>query len=253
MAVVDFSLEGRTAVVTGGSRGIGRSIAIALGEAGANVVIGARKQESLDEAVAAVEATGARALGVVTNVREMDALTNLVRATREAFGRLDVLVNNAGTNPVAGPIANVDERAWDVILNTNLRSVFFLSKLAREAMIEQGGGGSIVNISSTSGLRAGNNLGAYSVSKAGLLMLTRVLAAEWGADGIRVNAVAPGLIRTEFSRAMWERPNGGGEIGRGLARIGEPDEIAGAVLYLASGASSFVTGATLLADGGALA
>ena len=252
MPTVDFSLAGKTAIVTGGSRGIGRAIAIGLAEAGANVVIGARKPESLAEAVEAVNATGVRGHGVVTNVREMDSLTNLVQETKQTFGRVDILVNNAGTNPVFGPIANVDERAWDAIFNTNLRSVFFLSKLVRDAILEQGGGGSIINISSTGGLRASNGLGAYSVSKAGLLMLTRVCASEWGADGVRVNSIAPGVIRTEFSRALWDRPDGGSDQGKGLGRIGTPEEIAGAAVYLAGPASSFITGATILADGGAL-
>ena len=253
MPIVDFSLAGKTAIVTGGSRGIGRAIAIGLGEAGANVVIAARKPESLAEAVEAVNATAGRGFGVATNVREMDSLTNLVAETKREFGRIDILINNAGTNPVHGPVANIDERAWDAIFNTNLRSVFFLSKMVRDAMIEQGGGGSIVNISSTGGLRAGSGLGAYSVSKAGLLMLTRVMASEWGSDGIHVNSIAPGIIQTEFSRALWERPGGGAQPGKGLGRIGLPEEIAGAAVYLASPAAAFITGATILADGGALA
>lgn len=254
MPIVDFSLAGKTAIVTGGSRGIGRSIAIGLAEAGANVVVGARKPESLSEAVAAIEATGSKGLGVVTNVREMDSLANLVAETKQAFGRVDILVNNAGTNPVHGPAATIDERAWDAVLNTNLRSVFFLSKMVREAILEHGQGGSIINISSTGGLRAGSGLGVYSVSKAGLLMLTRVLASEWGADGIRVNSIAPGVIETEFSRPLWDKPGGKTlEGGKGLGRIGTPEEMAGAAVYLASPASSFITGATILADGGALA
>ncbi len=253
MPIVDFSLTGKTAIVTGGSRGIGRAIAIGLAEAGANVVIGARKPESLAEAVEAVNATGARGHGVVTNVRDMESLANLVAETKATFGRIDILVNNAGTNPVHGPVANIDERAWDAIFNTNLRAVFFLSKLAREAMLEHGDGGNIINISSTGGLRAGSGLGAYSVSKAGLLMLTRVMASEWGEDGIRVNSIAPGVIQTEFSRALWDRPDGGSQQGKGLGRIGTSEEIAGAAVYLASPASSFITGATILADGGALA
>lgn len=253
MPIVDFSLAGKTVIVTGGSRGIGRAIAIGMGEAGANVVIGARKPESLEEATKAVEATGAKALGVVTNVRDMDSLSNLVAEAKRAFGRVDVLVNNAGTNPVHGPAATIDERAWDAVMNTNLKAVFFLSKLAREAILEHGEGGSVINISSTGGLRAGSGLGVYSISKAGLLMLTRVLASEWGADGIRVNSIAPGVIETEFSRPLWDKPGGGATGGKGLGRIGTPEEIAGAAVYLASPAASFITGATILADGGALA
>ncbi len=253
MPIVDFSLAGKTAIVTGGSRGIGRAIAIGLGEAGANVVIGARKPESLAEAVEAVNAAGGKGHGIVTNVRENDSLTNLVAETKSTFGSIDILINNAGTNPTYGPIANIDERAWDAVFNTNLKSVFFLSKMVREVMVEQGNGGSIVMISSTGGLRAGTGLGGYSVSKAALLMLTRVLASEWGSDGIRVNAIAPGVIQTEFSRALWDKPTGGDLGGKGLNRIGTPEEMAGAAVYFASPASSYITGATILADGGALA
>ena len=253
MPIVDFSLAGKTAIVTGGSRGIGRAIAIGLAEAGANVVIGARKPESLTEAVEAVNATGAKGLGIVTNVRDMDSLANLVEETKQAYGRVDILVNNAGTNPVHGPAANIDERAWDAVFNTNLKSVFFLSKLVRDAILEHGEGGSIINISSTGGLRAGSGLGVYSISKAGLLMLTRVLASEWGVDGIRVNSIAPGVIQTEFSRPLWDKPGGGANDGKGLGRIGTPEEMAGAAVYLASPASAYITGATILADGGALA
>jgi len=253
LSIVNLSLAGKTGIVTGGSRGIGRAIAIGLGEAGANVVIGARRPDSLAEAVGAVNATAGRAVGVAANVRNPERLGALVEEARRAFGRVDILVNSAGANPVHGPIASLDERAWDVVMNTNLRAVFLLSRLVREAILEHGQGGSIVNISSTAGLSAAPGLGAYSVSKAALLMLTRVLASEWGADGIRVNAVAPGVIGTEFSRALWDRPDRGVEAHRGLGRIGTPEEIAGAVVYLASPAASFVTGATILADGGALA
>jgi NAD(P)-dependent dehydrogenase (short-subunit alcohol dehydrogenase family) len=184
----------------------------------------------------------------------MDALKNLVDETKRQLGRIDILVNTAGTNPVFGPIADLDERAWDTVMNTNVKSVFVLSKLARDAIKEHGEGGSIINVSSTAGFRAGAGVGAYSVSKAALIMLTKVCALEWGPDGIRVNCIAPGLIRTEFSRALWDNET----VGRGasaqtpLRRIGEPEEVAGAVVYFASPASSFTTGETLILDGGAL-
>ncbi len=255
MSVADFSLSGRVAIVTGGSRGIGRGIALGLAEAGADVCIAARKPESLQEALEEIRGFGHRAIAVPTNVRETSALENLIAETKSQLGRVDILVNNAGTNPVFGPTVNMDERAWDAVMNTNLRAVFFLSKLAREAMLEHGQGGSIINISSTGGLRASGGLGIYSVSKAGVVMLTRVLAKEWGKDGIRVNCIAPGLIRTEFSRALWDPQMGarGGNEGAPLARIGEPNEVAGAAVYLASAASSFTTGETIAVDGGSLA
>ena len=252
MPVADFSLAGKVAVVTGGSRGIGKSIATALAEAGADVAVAARKPEALEEAVAEIRATGRRAIGIPTNVREMAALENLVAETRRQLGRIDILVNNAGTNPVFGPVQNIDERAWDSIMNTNVKSVFFLSKMAREAMLEHGEGGSIINVSSIGGIEASDVIGGYSVSKAALIMLTQVCAKTWGRDGIRVNCIAPGLIKTDFSRALWENEGilNSSVQTAALGRIGLPDEMAGAVVYFASPASSFTTGQTLVLDGG---
>lgn len=255
MPIADFSLAGKVAIVTGGSRGIGRSIAIGLAEAGADVCVAARKPEALEETVAAIKATGRRAIAVPTNVRDMDALKNLVDQTKAQLGRVDILVNNAATNPVFGPVKNLDERAWDTVMNTNVKSMFFLSKFAREAMLEHGEGGSIINVSSTGGLRVSTGLGAYSVSKAAVIMLTKVCAKEWGTDGIRVNCIAPGLIKTEFSRALWENETilSNSTTSSALKRIGMPDEMVGAVIYFASPASSFVTGQTLVLDGGSIA
>ena len=256
MSVADFSLAGKVAIVTGGSRGIGRSIALALAEHGADVCVAARKPEAVEETVAAVGATGRRAIGVPTNVRDMAALENLVAETKRQLGRIDILVNNAATNPVFGPMAAVmDERAWDAIMNTNVKSCFFLSKMVRQVMVEQGQGGAIINVSSTGGFRVSQGLGGYSVSKAAVIMLTAVCAKEWGTDGIRVNGIAPGLIKTEFSRALWENEAilRNATTQSALRRIGDPDEMAGAVVYFASAASSFTTGQTLILDGGQLA
>ncbi len=255
MAIANFSLEGKVAIVTGGSRGIGRSIAIALAEAGADVCVAARKAEALEESLAAVKATGRRGIAVPTNVRDLTALENLVSETKRQLGRIDILVNNAATNPVFGPVANLDERAWDAIQNTNVKSAFFLSKMVREAIKEHGDGGSIINVSSTGGLRASGGLGGYSVSKAAVIMLTQVCAKEWGPDRIRVNCIAPGLIKTEFSRALWDNDAvlQNSLQTSPLRRIGEADEMAGAAVYLASPASSFVTGHTIVLDGGGLA
>ena len=252
MPIADFSLAGKVAIVTGGSRGIGRSIALGLASAGADVAIAARKPEALAEATDAVRALGRRALAVPTNVRRMEELRSLVDTTREALGRIDILVNNAGTNPVFGPVQEMDERAWDMIMNTNVKSMFYLSVMAREAMCLHGEGGSIVNVSSIGGFQASDVIGGYSISKAAVIMLTQVLAKQWGRDGIRVNCIAPGLIRTEFSRALWEneRISRDAVEGAALHRIGEPDEMAGAVVYLASPAASFTTGQTLVIDGG---
>jgi len=254
MPTVDFSLKNKVAIVTGGSRGIGRSIAIGLAEAGADVAIAARKPEALAEACQAVVATGRRCAAIPTNVRRQEDLRNLVDETLRQLGRVDILVNNAGTTPVMGPVQNIDEAVWDVIMNTNVKSMFFLSTFAREAMLKQGDGGSIINVSSVGGLRASDVIGGYSVSKAAVIMLTQVCAKTWGADGIRVNCIAPGLIKTEFARALWENPEilKASTRDAALGRIGEPDEMAGAVVYFASPASSFVTGQTLVLDGGQL-
>ncbi len=250
MPVADLSLDGKVAIVTGGSRGIGRSIALGLAEAGADVAIAARKPEALEEALTALKATGRRALAVPTNVREMEALQSLVTETKSRLGRVDILVNNAATNPFFGPVHNIEERAWDVIMNTNVKSAFFLSKFARDVMLEQGQGGSIINVSSTGGYAASDSIPAYSISKAALNMVTQVCAKTWGADGIRVNGIAPGLIKTDFSRALWESAGDAAGAGVALNRIGLPEDMAGAVVYFASAASSFVTGQTLILDGG---
>ena len=251
MPMTSFSLEGKVALVTGGSRGIGRAIAVGLAEAGANVVVAARKAGDLAETERQVRATGREALSVETNIRDSAALENLVKQATDAFGGIDVLVNNAATNPVFGPIANMDERAWDVVMNTNVKAALLLSKLVREVMAG-GTGGSIINVSSTGGLRPGRGLGAYSVSKAALIMLTRVCASEWGRDGIRVNALSPGLIKTEFSRALWEdeqrleatvsqMPAG---------RIGVAEDMVGTAVFLASDASAYITAQNIVVDGG---
>jgi len=253
MPVADFSLAGKVAIVTGGSRGIGRSIAIGLAEHGADVAIAARKPEALAEAVAAIRATGRRAIAVPTNVRKIDELRALVDQTVAQLGRLDVLVNNAGTNPFYGRVENMDERAFDAIMDTNVKAVHFLSNFAREAMLQQGGG-AIINVSSVGGFAASDVIGGYSVSKAALIMLTQVQAKTWGRDGIRVNCIAPGLVQTEFARALWDDPKFRkvSEDAAALHRIAAPDEMAGAVVYFASAASSFVTGQTLVMDGGRL-
>ena len=252
MATADFSLAGKVAIVTGGSRGIGLSIAKGLAEAGADVAIAARKPDPLAEATAELSKTGRRAVAIPTNVRRIGELEHLVEETVKQLGRVDILVNNAGANPVFGPVQEIDEGAWDMIMNTNVKSVFFLSKFAREAMLQHGDGGSIINVSSVGGVLASDVIGGYSVSKAAVIMLTQVCAKTWGDDGIRVNCIAPGLVRTEFARALWDNPTilKDSTSSSALRRIAEPDEMAGAAVYFASPSSSFVTGQTLILDGG---
>jgi NAD(P)-dependent dehydrogenase (short-subunit alcohol dehydrogenase family) len=254
MPVADFALQDKVAIVTGASRGIGRSIALGLAEHGAHVALAARKPEALEEATAAVQALGRSAVAVPTNVRRADELSRLVETAKRQLGRVDILVNNAGTTPHFGPIHELDEGAFDVIMNTNVKAVHLLSCLVREAMLEHGDGGAIVNVSSVGAYRASDVIGGYSVSKAALNMLTQVQAKAWGRDGIRVNGIAPGLIKTEFARALWDDPaiRKSAEREAALGRIGDPDEMAGAVVYLASPAASFVSGQTLILDGGRL-
>lgn len=252
MSLADFSLEGKVAIVTGASRGIGRAISIGLAEHGADVVLAARKPDDLEDATEEVKKTGKKALAIPTNVRRTEELQKLVDGAMKGFGRIDVLVNNAGTNPVFGPIQDVDERAFDTIMNTNVKAIHFLSAFSREAMLSNDSGGSIINISSLGGIQASDVIGGYSVSKAALNMLTQVCARTWGKDGIRVNTISPGLVKTEFARALWDNEKIYNElVGQSaLRRIGLPEDIVGAVVYLASSASSFVTGQNLILDGG---
>ena len=252
MPLANFSLEGKVAIVTGASRGIGRAISIGLAEHGADVVLAARKPEDLEDAAQEVKKAGKKALAIPTNVRRTEELKNLIDETLKGLGRVDILVNNAGTNPVFGPIQEIDERAFDTIMNTNVKAIHFLSAFAREAMLQNESGGSIINVSSLGGIQASDVIGGYSVSKAALNMLTQVCARTWGKDGIRVNTISPGLIKTEFARALWDNEKIYNELvgSSALQRIGLPEDMVGAVVYLASSASSFVTGQNVILDGG---
>jgi NAD(P)-dependent dehydrogenase (short-subunit alcohol dehydrogenase family) len=252
MPVADFSLEGKAAVVTGGSRGIGRAIALALAEHGASVAVAARKPADLEEAVEAVLEAGGRVIGVATNVRRSEELANLVAKTQDAFGRLDFLVNNAATATHYGPIHTLEEGAFDAMWRTNVAAAHLLSNLAREAMLLHGEGGAIVNVGSVGGIKASDVIGGYDVTKAALHMLTQVQAKTWGRDRIRVNAIAPGLVKTEFARALWENPATLAMVEResALGRMGTPEEVAGAAVYLCSPAAAWVTGQVFVVDGG---
>jgi 3-oxoacyl-[acyl-carrier protein] reductase len=248
MPIADFSLAGKVAIVTGGSRGIGRSIALGLAEAGADVALAARKPDALAEAADAVRALGRRALAVPTNVRRTEELRNLVYATREAFGRIDVLVNNAGVirdNVLVG----LEDDDIRTVLDVNVAGVFNVTRAIAPYMVARRAG-KIVNLSSVSGVKGGRGQTNYAASKGAIDGLTRALAAELASRKITVNAVAPGVIETEMSEAV--RDLAGDEIkGRILLRrFGQPREIANAVWFLASGLADYVTGQVLYVDGG---
>jgi dehydrogenase/reductase SDR family protein 4 len=246
-----FHLEGKIALVTGGSRGIGRSIALGLAEAGADVVIASRKLPDLEAVAQEITQLGRKALPVAANVRHLPEIDNLVRKAVNEFGRIDILVNNAGTNVVYESVFNIDEKAWDVIMGLNLKGYFFLSQAVGKIMRGKGGG-SIINTASETGIRPGVGMGVYSISKAGVMMLTKVLAQEWGQYNIRANAIAPGVVKTRLSTALQSNPviRQTTEDSTALGRIAEPEEIVGAALFLASDASSYMTGQTLVLDGG---
>jgi len=245
-----FSLQGKVALVTGGSRGIGRAIALALAEAGADVAVSGRKLPPLEEVAQEIEQRGRKGLAVASHVAKVEDSRALVAKVKDEWGRIDILVNNAGTNPHYGPMLEAEEWAWDVTMNVNLKGPFLLSQLVARLMREQGGG-SIINIASIMGIIP-SELGIYSVTKAGLIMLTKVLAREWGQYKIRVNAIAPGVVKTRLSEALWKEPaKAEAAAGRkALGYIGEPEDIAGAAVYLASDASSYVTGEVIIVDGG---
>jgi len=249
--VSEFSLEGKVAVITGASRGIGRAIALRFAQAGAKVTVSSRKLENVEKVAEEIRATGGEALAVQAHVGYADQVEALVAQTMRTFGRVDVAVNNAATNPHFGPILTADEGQWDKILDTNLKSVFRVAKAVAPHMKAQGGG-KIINIASIAGLRPSPAMGIYSVSKAGVIMLTQVLALELATSNIQVNAIAPGVIKTRFSRILWQTPQLAEPILKGtpLGRFGEPEDVAGLALFLASSASDYVTGAVFVVDGG---
>lgn len=252
MDAARFSLDGRVALVTGGSRGIGRATALTFADAGADVAICARKLPELEVVADEIRAKGRKALAVASHVARVEELESLVEKVKAEFGRIDVLVNNAGTNPYYGPLIDAEEWAWDVTMNVNLKGPFILSQLVARIMRGQGGG-SIINISSTAGLRP-SAINIYSVTKAALIMLTGVMAKEWGQYKIRVNAIAPGTVKTRLSEISWKEPEDEKRTAAetSLGYVGTPEDIAGAALFLASDASSYITGDTIVVDGGTL-
>jgi NAD(P)-dependent dehydrogenase (short-subunit alcohol dehydrogenase family) len=248
-----FDLGGKVAIVTGASRGIGRAIAETFAEAGARVVVSSRKLAACEEVVAAIAAKGGEAVAASCNIGRREECEALVARAREAFGAVDVLVCNAAINPYFGPIAEIPDETFDKVMASNVRSNLWLASLVLPEMAARRDGVVLV-VSSIAGLRGSPLLGAYAISKAADMQLVRNLAVEWGQHNIRVNAIAPGLIKTDFARALWENP----ELREitlkqtPLQRLGEPEDIAGAALFLAAPSGRFVTGTTLVVDGGVM-
>jgi len=248
-----FDLTGKVTVITGSSRGIGKAIAERMAEHGAKVVISSRKADACAAVVAEINsARGAgTAIAIPANISRKDDLRNLVDEANRQLGRIDILVCNAASNPYYGPLANIEDDQFRKILENNVIANHWLINFTVPQMIERKEG-SIIIISSIGGLRGSPVIGAYNVSKAADFQLARNLAVEYGKHNVRVNCIAPGLIKTEFARALWENPDTlkRATSGAPLGRIGEPDEIAGAAIFLASKAGSFVTGQAIVVDGG---
>ena len=247
----EFSLDGKVALVTGASRGIGRAIALRLAQAGAQVVVCSRKLESVQSVAAEIESAGGKALAVQAHVGRTDDVTALVARVVEAFGRVDVVVNNAATNPHFGPLLTADDGQWMKIFDTNVMGAVRVCRAVAPHMEKQGGG-KIINLTSIAGLRPSPGMGVYGVSKAAIIMLTQTLAMELGRANIQVNAIAPGVIKTHFSEVLWQTPQIAEPIlsRTPLGKFGEPEDVAGLALFLASPASNFVTGGVFVVDGG---
>ncbi len=248
-----FRLDGKVAIVTGASKGIGEAIARGLAEFGAKVVVSSRSQESVDAVAQSFKDDGLDAIGIACHVGKTDQLENLVEKTVEAYGGVDILVNNAATNPIFGPVEEAGSEIFDKIVNVNVKSPWYLSNLCLPHMKKRGGG-SVIHIASVEGHKPGFGLGLYSMSKAALIMLSKNQAKEWGYHKIRVNALCPGLVKTKFSKALWTNDMLMKQIETQIpaGRIAQPDEMAGLAVFLASDAAGYCTGGVFNADGGYL-
>ncbi len=246
-----FSLKNKTAIVSGGSKGIGKAIALKYAEAGANVVICSRKKDNLDSTVAEAKSSGLDIVSIECNTGDIKSIQQVVDYTIEKFGKIDILVNNAAANPYYGPILNSEDSHWEKIWDVNVKGYFNFIKACSSSM-EQHQYGKIINVSSVAAKTPLDGLGVYNISKAAVVMLTKVLAKEMAASNIQVNTLAPGLIKTDFSKALWENESVYNQIIKSIpqGRMGEPEDISGMALYLASDASDFITGSMFAVDGG---
>jgi NAD(P)-dependent dehydrogenase (short-subunit alcohol dehydrogenase family) len=252
--IMTFDLTDNVALITGASRGIGRAIAEAYAAAGANVVLASRKQAGLDEVAEAIRSRGGEALPIAAHTGDEAAVRALVEQATAVYGGIDILVNNAATNPHFGPLFTSEESHWDKIFDVNVKGYYRVARACAASMKERGGG-KIINMASVAGLEAQPMTGIYCVSKAAVLMLTQVLANELAADNIQVNAIAPGFVKTKFSSALWQNEQIYSAVIQSVPqkRMAKPQELTGIALYLASEAANFTTGATFVIDGGQMA
>lgn len=253
MTIPNFSLKGKVAIVTGGSRGIGKAIALGFAEAGADVVVASRTMPDLEKVAREIEALGRRALAAQTNIAVKSEVDNMVAKTLDKFGTIDILVNNAAIN-VMRPLVDLREDGWDKVMNVDLKGYFLCSQAAAKVMMGKQSG-NIINIVSTGAAKAAPGLGAYSIAKAGVVMLTKLLAIELAGYNIRVNAIGPYLVKTAFSQPMWADPEAckSLEASIPLGRLAEVEDVMRTALFLASEASSYITGQTIFVDGGTMA
>ena len=246
-----LNLTKKAAIISGGSKGIGKAIAMKFAQAGANVVICSRKKENLDSAVNEAESNGLTLIPVECNTSNNDSIQSVVDYAIEKFNRVDILVNNAAANPYYGPILNSEDSHWDKIFDVNVKGYFNFAKACSHSMIANNSG-KIINVASIAAKTPLEGLGVYNISKAAVVMLTKVLAKELGEHNINVNTLAPGLIKTDFSKALWENEDTYNKIIKSIpqGKMGTPDDLSGMALYLASEASDFVTGSIFTVDGG---
>ena len=248
-----FNLTGKVAIITGASKGIGEAIARGMAEFGAKVVVSSRKQDAVDAVAEKFKKDGLEAIGIECHVADYGQCESLIQQTMDHYGRLDILVNNAGTNPYYGPIEKMIPGAYQKTMDVNLNAPMYLSNLVFPHMKRQGSG-SIIHISSVEGFHASQMMAAYNMSKAGLIMLCKNQAAEWGRHGIRVNVICPGFVKTKLSAALLSNEEMNKNLLRNipLSRAAEPEEMAGLACFLASDAASYCTGAAMVNDGGFL-
>jgi dehydrogenase/reductase SDR family protein 4 len=246
-----FNLTGQVAIVTGSTKGIGRAIAEELARAGSKVVISSRKADACEEVASAIVKEGYEAIAIPCHIGRRSDCEALIEETRKKWGKVDTLVCNAAINPYYGPMTNLTDEVFTKVMETNVRSNLWLANLVQPEMAARRDG-SIIIVSSIGGLKGTEILGIYALSKAADMQLARNLAVEWGPDNIRVNCIAPGLVKTDFARALWEDPvlRKGSEDRTALRRLGEPEDIAGAAVFLASRAGQWITGQTIVIDGG---